>query len=133
MKGRENLSPPWQPGETGNPAGCSRKVRERVLLRDFIHDCLSSEIPEDLREKLQELGEGIAAGQAIALNVIRSALLGNAKAIDQILGTEPKLLELSGGIEVEPLSHRYVPTADDQQALKHEITGNGHDTSGALQ
>jgi len=100
LANEQNLRAPWKPGETGNRRGSSRKQRAKSLLRDFIHDRLGAEIPEDLREQLEETVRGLRAGEAIADGIVRSALLGDKRSVDQILSTEPKLLEVAGELDL---------------------------------
>ncbi len=114
MSGIENLKP-WQPGESGNPAGSSRKARMRKLLRDFVHEQLDAELDENLTR-----------GEAIAMRIVEDALgqgLAARKARDQIIAMEPKTIEVE---QLEPpRSPEFIPTAEEQEALEVLVRDSG--------
>jgi hypothetical protein len=106
-----NLTP-WKPGQPGNPNGGSRKTRTRILLRELFAQKLGETLPPAVQEKLANLSDGDRAyaekqlaaltyGDLIATRILLTAAIGSnsdsAKAIDQILGGEPKQL----GIELQ--------------------------------
>ena len=110
MAGLENLKP-WQPGQSGNPAGSSRKARMRKLLRDFVREQLDAELVENLTR-----------GEAIAIRIVDDALGDGArarKARDQILAMEPKSVATE---QPEPSrSPEFIPTEDEQEALEDSL------------
>jgi hypothetical protein len=94
---------PWQPGQSGNPQGGSRKRTRKVLLKEWLQDAINIELPEDWRARLNTLEldgdlsillekDGKIA-QAIVTRVVAAALQGDFKAIELILGSEPKSVE----------------------------------------
>jgi hypothetical protein len=118
----QNLTP-WKPGQSGNPDGSSRKQRTRVLLRELFAEKLGESLPPAVQEKLALLSDGkreeaeaqikaLTYGDLIAARVALTAAIGDslqsAKAIDQILGGEPKQIQVklpegtSIQIETEP-------------------------------
>ena len=145
MDGSENLIP-WKPGESGNPEGSSRKARHKALLRAAFAERAGKVLPKELsdrltllteddRKKLKEQVEGLTYAEALASRKWLEALFGDtvssAKATDQIIGTEPKLVEVD--LQQEAASHNFIPDEDEQQQLRNEIAGNGHDKSETLQ
>ena len=107
MPGIENLKP-WQPGQSGNPAGSSRKARMRKLLRDFVREQLNTELDENLTR-----------GKAIAMRIVEDALgqgLAARKARDQIIAMEPKTIEVEQ--PEPPRSLEFLPTEEEEKALE---------------
>lgn len=148
MAGKDSLRPPWKPGESGNPDGSSRKQREKPLLRAAMNVLLGEPLSALERRRWAALSEGgrreaarqlkdIDHARAAALRLADMLLFGtpeiSLKAFGVAAGLEPKLVEVSGGLEMPSTSHNYVPSEDEQQALRNEISGNGHDTSETLQ
>lgn len=130
------------PGKSGNPEGGSRKARHKALLRAAFAELAGQVLPkalsdrlalltEDDREKLERQVEGLTFAKALATRKWFEALFGDAaasaKATDQIIGTEPKLVEVD--LQQEATSHNFIPSEAEQQKLRHEITGNGIDKS----
>tara|TARA_Y100000310_G_scaffold171679_2_gene171869 strand:- start:529 stop:954 length:426 start_codon:yes stop_codon:yes gene_type:complete len=85
---------PFKKGQSGNPQGGSKKLTTRRLLRDFLADALNEEMTAEQCAELELLQQRITAGEVIARGIRNRALKGNAKAIDQILSTEPRTHEL---------------------------------------
>jgi hypothetical protein len=98
------LAAPWRPGQSGNPRGSSKKQRRKKLLKEALRDAINIPIPEAWRGKLAEaeldgrLGVAIekdmTIGDLISAHIIVAALQGDHVAIDQILGSEPKVVDV---------------------------------------
>lgn len=102
----ENLTP-WKPGQSGNPAGSSRKARERAYLRDALAEVNAEILSEDEMQRLQLRADGLRRIDAIARRLSDLALFGDVpellNAISRIQASEPKQHEVeashSGSVE----------------------------------
>ncbi len=110
---------PWKPGESGNPNGGSKKATARRTLRDFLRDEMNDELTPEEAEALNLAAGEYLAGQAAAKVIRKNALLGaprqSEKALDQIIATEPKTIEMEN--HVPPASPDFIPSEQDQQEL----------------
>ena len=137
MKGRNGGTlEPWQPGQSGNPAGSSKAQRFRMLLMDSIAEGMGAEIPGDLEEllkgtlarmhpkadaavlaefarKLAEQYRGLRVAEALASDVILRALAGSLDDLRLIVQMEPAELKMSGQPETPPRSAEFVPTEEE--------------------
>lgn len=71
----------WQPGQSGNPAGSSRKQLISAALRDV----LAHPMPLNLKEHIaQMIADGATVAEIIAWATASGALKGNVAAIAEI-------------------------------------------------
>lgn len=126
----------WKPGQSGNPAGSSKKLRGRKLLRELLNEELDRQIDADLLAKilgkefktddeayraLVQLGEDVSQGRIAIRRVVRSAMGAHgdkaaAIAMGQIFSLEPKTLTIEQG--EPPESPNKLPSEADQKALE---------------
>ena len=118
---------PGEPGESGNPGGSSKKAKARRYVRDFIRQHCDEAVDPKIVAQLAELGIGaddLTYGSLIAMRLVAQAAMGNPKAIDQVLGTEPR--ELPTGPEAEPSrSYEFLPSPEDQAELEAFLAEEG--------
>jgi hypothetical protein len=93
-------------------------------MRDLINEHLNGNIPDHLRQRLAALGidaEDLAFGDLIAMRLVAAAAAGDSKAIEQILGSEPKGIAAVAG--PPPRSPDFIPSEDEQAALARMLDG----------
>jgi hypothetical protein len=93
-------------------------------MRDLINVHLNGQIPPELRAHLGALGidaEDLVFGDLIAMRLVAAAAAGDSKAIEQILGSEPRAIAPEGG--EPPRSPDFTPSEDDQAALERMLAG----------
>jgi hypothetical protein len=83
------------------------------MLKELLRDAINIDVPEEWRGRLNALEldgnlgaileEGTTIGEAITVRIIMAALQGDDGAINQILGSEPKAIDvdLPEGTSVE--------------------------------
>ena len=119
----------WPKGVSGNPGGRPKKkpITERYEAQ------LEVELPESLRLKLK-LKKGATYGDAVALQVIRQAILGKHEAAREVReaveGRAPQQIHLSGEnggpVQVgpplppldEPMMVAFIKAAEGLQAIE---------------
>lgn len=110
---------PWVPGQSGNPRGSSRKLRTKRFLKEFLNEEINKAITPEIAEALSAQGvtaEDLTFAHVIAMRIVAGAAKGDRSSIDQILSTEPKVVEVET-LE-PPKSPEYLPTAEDQAQLE---------------
>ena len=79
-----NLSPPWKPGQSGNPKGRTPNIR---YLTEILRDEVDKPCPPILRKRLSGIipkKEKLTISQATVVATINNMIKGNAAAIKQI-------------------------------------------------
>ena len=161
--GSENLRSPWKPGETGNPEGRNQYTYRRdfelaidellkgvyEFRREVVEDNEGAQVACILcglkgcnlyvGHQLYAHGacvdqiDSLTRGQVIALVTVQRAMAGDEKMLPTVLDRLwPKVTKLELP-PAPPTSHDFIPSEDEQQRLRNEISGNGHDKSGMLQ
>ena len=141
MAGVDNLTP-WKAGQSGNPRGGSKKLRDRKYLREFLRDEMAQQADPDVIKDIigsrvvdlddvsaddaiaymrSMLEAGLTQGQVIAKRIVSDAMgTGREAAIarTQIISTEPKTFEIEP-LE-DPKSPNFVPTEAEQVQLERD-------------
>jgi len=129
---RENLKPPWKPGESGNPSGRPK----RISISDLYAEILEMPLPEELRHKLKH-GECTTFARALALGVIEKALEGSLAAVREVReATEGKSNVRPNTHQREPIEIHVVyddppnnKNVDENQTTPNTNESKGEDTA----
>jgi hypothetical protein len=83
-KGRPPLATRWKPGQSGNPNGRPKGVKNMTT---YFHEALSTKVEIRVGGQIRK----VTAREAIPLKVTNLALKGDYKAISLIIAKEPEI------------------------------------------
>jgi hypothetical protein len=104
-KGRSPVSTRWKPGQSGNPKGRRKGVKNLVTI---FHESFKQKLEIQERGRVRQ----ITALEAIVKKLINEALKGNLKAIEFLLAKEPEITRKAKPME------EITPDMDANEAAK---------------
>lgn len=98
-----NLKPPFQPGQSGNPAGRPQGVRNRsTVLKELLEQVLDFTNPLTLRKETADLETQVMT--ALVARARRGDVVAIREILDTVYGKLTDKNELSGAVDLNMLS-----------------------------